>query len=125
MKLPAPALFLALLTLLALPAAASAECAAASVGYQFDNSTKNTHLSVDKDVACGMIYTSGAQNMLSSLTIVEKPSVGYLEKNGRFGFAYFPKKGYTGKDLFVLKLCGVHNIQGAGCQTIRYEVTVD
>lgn len=117
-------LALGLATLVALPAAASA-CRTISASYTLDDSTKTTKMSLAKDTACSVGYNAGGPFMLSSLTIVEPPGKGKLEKISKLRFRYAAPEGYTGPDLFVLKLCGAHNIRGPGCQTIRYEVTVE
>lgn len=114
---------LALALTVAFPGLAAAKCKYTGFSFRLQNEVVNTSGTVDK-MGCKMQYRAGGRTMFTESSIAEPPKHGTLKKTGSFAFSYYPKPGYTGPDIFALKVCG-SNLQGPGCSTIKYSLTAE
>jgi hypothetical protein len=111
----------AALMLPALPAQAACE----RFGFNFFT-TQNDWVTVDqvitKGSACTHRYRSGVRNRLDSTAVVQRPKNGTISQAG-LAVRYQPRKGFTGADQYVIKVCG-SSYHGKGCSTLTYRTTV-
>lgn len=111
---------------------AQARCQSQSSGILdlSQNSRLNVRTSTDSE-GCRISYSldlSGysplhARTMFEKSEIMARPGNGKLEQTGAFTFFYAPNLNFSGKDNFVIYLCG-SNLSGKGCTRINYDVTV-
>lgn len=72
--------------------------------------------------ACQATFSGGgvANYSKTSMNITEKPANGTLVLNSN-GFTYTAKSGYSGKDEFIIRICGKSSV-GSGCANVTYKV---
>lgn len=97
--------------------------------FYLGTSTKTTYETVMDENGCRYSYStgqnSGGTKVLEKAVIARKPAHGELLQAGEFSFFYKPKKGFKGKDSFVVYLCGGGGGSGrGGCARLAYEATV-
>lgn len=72
---------------------------------------------------CKYVYRAGGKLTLQKAVIMKGPTNGTLTHIGEFSFLYKPKPGFTGKDSYVIYVCGT-NSGGSGCSRLTYEAIV-
>ena len=78
---------------------------------------------VDAGSSCTHNFAEGPGYKFTGITFEHEPESGKLVKAGANRFVYTPRKGFTGKDAYLFKICA---IKGAltGCSTVAFVVTV-
>lgn len=104
----------------AIPAMADA-CTGPRFTFRFVNEAVDTDIDSTTQ-GCQLHFRSGGRTTFKSAEIVSTPRNGSLGRSGDFGFNYQPKKGFSGKDAFAVKICG-QDASANGCSTIRFAVT--
>ena len=103
----------------------SAQAACSTARFSFFPA-QNDHVTASTDSdskGCTHRYRAGSTSVFTEASIVATPKHGSLVKTENFGFKYTPTAGFTGTDVYSIKVCG-KNIQGSGCSTITYETVV-
>jgi hypothetical protein len=99
------------------------------------NRTGNTTFHPDKNEANTLNETSvgggacrhqynehGAR--FTSLSVATHPKNGTVTQTGDRTFAYQPRAGFKGSDVYAIQICA-NTSKGSGCSTLTYQVTVD
>jgi hypothetical protein len=118
--------------LLAAPAMAEAACTTQPVRFNLpENQTITTYQTVAQD-GCETGFGIGGDNRLLGASQAAFTEIRVMERaknltiaplsNG-FGYSITVKNGYRGPDRYTMRACG-SNINGKGCVTITYIVTV-
>ena len=105
-------------------------CRTRGPAYYVDQNNK-IELDTEMDESgCRYNYSSAHENMthirptiFEKAVVMKDPQNGKLAQVGEFSFFYKPNKGFKGKDLFVIYLCG-SSAGGSGCARLTYNATV-
>lgn len=98
--------------------------------YYITQSSKIEFSTQIDENGCRYSYTSAHENqtrtrapIFEKAVVMKEPSNGNLTQVGEFSFFYKPNKGFRGKDVFVIYLCG-SSAGASGCARLTYNATV-
>ena len=97
--------------------------------YISQNSKVELNSEMDEN-GCRYSYTSAHENMthirptiFEKAVIMKDPQNGKITLVGEFSFFYKPNKGFKGKDVFIIYVCGT-SASGSGCARLTYNAIV-
>lgn len=95
-------------------------------GHSFlpSQNDKVTYTTVMNAAGCRHTYRANGTFMFEKAVAMKSPKNGTLTQVGEFTFFYKPKPGFSGKDSYVIYVCGSGK-GGAGCSRLTYEATVE
>lgn len=73
---------------------------------------------------CSISYETLGNFMMTSAKILEQPKNGKLTQDKPFGFLYVANKGWKGKDVFAVQVCG-ESMTAKGCSRLDYEMVTE
>lgn len=101
-----------------------AACRTQGPGIRPSLNDKVTYTAIMGRTGCRHFYYSSGNLMFQKAVAMKHPSNGTLTQVGEFSFLYKPKPGFSGKDSYVIYICGSSRA-GSGCSRITYEATVE
>jgi hypothetical protein len=115
---------LALLVALAAGSTARADCAYKPFDFHPEkNDGVVVESIVDSGSSCTHNFAEGPGYKFTGITFVREPESGKLVKAGANRFVYTPNKGFTGKDVYLFKICAIKGTQ-TGCSTVAFVAEV-
>lgn len=97
---------------------ATSNCQTQGHLYRVDQSDRITYESAMDGKGCRYVFAA-----FQKAVIMKQPANGKLSQIGEYSFIYVPNPGFTGKDNYVIYLCGT-NRRGSGCSRLSYNATV-
>ncbi len=102
-------------------------CQTRGAPFYLDQNSKTAFETHMDENGCRYSYLGGQHSDMSrtleKAVIVKAPMNGELSQPGEFSFFYKPKKGFKGKDSFIVYICGT-TLAGSGCARLTYNATI-
>lgn len=73
---------------------------------------------------CSISYETLGNFTMTSARILEQPRHGKLTQDKPFGFLYLANKGWKGKNIFAVEVCG-ESMTAKGCSRLDYEMVTE
>ncbi len=115
-----------LTALLLVPVSASPTAAACRIrgyGFHVEQNDRATYEATMDSNGCRHVYGVSGFLTIQKTVIMIRPANGTLSQTGEFSFFYKPKPGFSGKDSYVIYVCGTSR-RGTGCSRLTYNAIV-
>lgn len=90
--------------------------------FPIQNDKPTYTVTVNKS-GCRHRYNAGGRIRFEKAVSMRQPTHGLLTQTGEFSFFYKPSQVFSGKDTYVIYICG-SSLGRSGCSRLTYEATV-